>query len=27
VGMPLRAKFLTQGEGETLETYLAFEPL
>ena len=27
IGMPLKAKFLHRGEGENLETYLAFEPL
>jgi uncharacterized OB-fold protein len=27
VGMPLRAKFLHRGEGEKMETYLAFEPV
>jgi hypothetical protein len=26
VGMPLKVKFLHQGEGEKRETYLAFEP-
>ena len=27
IGMPLRAKFLHRGEGENLETFLAFEPM
>ena len=27
VGMPLRAKFLHRGEGKSLETFLAFEPM
>lgn len=27
IGMPLKAKYLHRGEGENLETYLAFEPL
>ncbi len=27
VGMPLRVKFLHRGEGDNMETYLAFEPI
>jgi len=27
IGMPLRIKFLHRGEGENMETYLAFEPI
>ena len=26
VGMPLKVKFLHRGEGDNMETYLAFEP-
>jgi len=27
IGMPLKVKFLHRGEGENLQTYLAFEPV
>jgi uncharacterized OB-fold protein len=26
IGMPLKVKFLHRGEGEKMQTYLAFEP-